>query len=392
MPVAAGLQSAGVDPEDRIVAIDIVRGAALFGVLMVNLETAFRVSIFSQFVPNHAPASTSDRLLSSFIDFALDMKAFSLFSILFGVGLAMQFDRLATQGRPFYWLGRRLLVLSVFGLVHIFLIWNGDILLEYSIAALLILPLLGEDTFSLGLYSTGVFALYVVTPLMHFHWPSVQEFAQTADAANRVYPVGSYPQVISRSFAELPLMLELHRSIFARTVSLMLFGAWVWRSGFLRDPQRYRASMLVLGILGVAAGVALTAAQSLGVVAHYRLLDLVTSRCAPPIQAVGYAALIFVGASHPSLGRLLRLLAPLGRMAFTNYICESLLFCFIFLGYGLGEFGRMTVTTAFVIGIAVYVAQIWGSAIWLRSFRFGPLEWLWRSLMYGRYLPIRASR
>src|ERR1700722_18365503 len=104
-------QLAGVDPEDRIVAIDIVRGVDLFGVVMFNLETVFLVSVFAQFVPNYAATSPSDRILSTFIDYALDMKAFSLFSFLFGIGLAMQFERLAKRGMPYYWLGRRLLVL-----------------------------------------------------------------------------------------------------------------------------------------------------------------------------------------------------------------------------------------------------------------------------------------
>lgn len=76
--------------------------------------------------------------------------------------------------------------------------------------------------------------------------------------------------------------------------------------------------------------------------------------------------------------------APLGRMSFTNYILQSLIFSWIFFGYGFGQFNRMNVTTAFLLGVVVYIAQMIGSALWLRWFRFGPLEWLWRSLMYGK--------
>jgi uncharacterized protein len=179
-------------------------------------------------------------------------------------------------------------------------------------------------------------------------------------------------------------MAPLHEAIFARTVSLMLLGAWIWRSGLLENIRRHRTSLLAFGLAAVATGLALTAADSVDIVSHNRLLELIASHCAPSVQALGYAALVAVGMNHPQVGRFLRLFAPLGRMAFTNYICQSLVFCWIFFGYGLGEFGHLTVTSAFTLGVAVYLLQVIVSTFWLRSFRFGPLEWLWRSLMYGQ--------
>jgi uncharacterized protein len=114
-------------------------------------------------------------------------------------------------------------------------------------------------------------------------------------------------------------------------------------------------------------------------------------RLAEVLLASGYGAAI-IGLVSTSRGKqMLAWAAPLGRMAFTNYLAQSLIFGWIFYGYGLGLFGGANVTTALAIGIGVYIAQVMISALWLRHFRFGPVEWLWRSLMYGSLQPLRQQ-
>jgi uncharacterized protein len=383
-----------IDPNDRILTIDILRGIALFGVLMVNLLTEFRVSIFNQFVPSEATGSSFDRLLDAFVSYALDMKAFSLFSLLFGVGLAIQFDRLANRGRPLYWLRRRLVILLGFGLCHLVLIWNGDILTEYALAGLFVLGALRHDEDTLVLYALLAFWFYLVMPIWYgpLYWPRTSTFALDIAQANRIYPHGSLLQILQFSVHELKLMIPLHVGVFPRTIALMLVGAWLWKSEFLRDLRAHRARLLAFGLLAIATGVAVTAAESGNLFSEHKVFADVLSRLGAPIQALGYAALIAVAVDRPYIGQLLKVFAPLGRMAFTNYIVQSLIFCWIFLGYGLGQFDQMSMTTAFLLGSAVYAAQILCSILWLRRFRFGPLEWLWRSLMYGQRQSMRNQR
>src|SRR4051794_20862602 len=131
-----------VKPAERIEAIDVLRGLALFGVLAMNIVTIFRVSIFAQFLPDAEPAGPLDRAVSAILTVAVDFKALALFSLLFGVGLAIQFERLAGNARRMILLVRRLAALLVIGLVHLYLIWNGDILVEYALAGFVVLPLL----------------------------------------------------------------------------------------------------------------------------------------------------------------------------------------------------------------------------------------------------------
>jgi uncharacterized protein len=133
--------SAPVASMDRLAAIDVLRGLALFGVMAINLIFEFRVSIFERFLPAIEATSPLDRALESFLIRAIDSKAFALFSLLFGVGLAIQFDRLV-DNRGTVLLLRRLTVLLAIGLVHLILVWNGDILTEYALAGFVTLPLL----------------------------------------------------------------------------------------------------------------------------------------------------------------------------------------------------------------------------------------------------------
>jgi len=134
-----GAGAVPVLPGERINSLDALRGLALFGVLAINLETEFRVSIFRQFLPRE-PETGIERHVDAFLQIFLDLKALAVFSLLFGIGLAIQYERLDGNPRRSVLLVRRLLALLIFGVVHLFLIWNGDILTEYAIAGLMPFP------------------------------------------------------------------------------------------------------------------------------------------------------------------------------------------------------------------------------------------------------------
>src|SRR5215467_2812890 len=136
-------RSGPVNPSDRIDSIDALRGVALLGVLAMNLVMEFRVSFFERFfLPVGRSASPLDRVVETVLMLAVDLKAFALFSLLFGVGLAIQFEHLSASPHRSLLLFRRLIVLLTFGLIHLCLIWNGDILTEYALAGLIVLPFL----------------------------------------------------------------------------------------------------------------------------------------------------------------------------------------------------------------------------------------------------------
>jgi len=382
-----------VAPDERIESLDVVRGIALFGVLIVNLITEFRVSIFQQFLGTTSAQGSLDHFVERIVSLGFEAKAFCLFSLLFGVGLAIQYDRLSRHGSPLYWLFRRLVVLLAFGLLHLLLIWNGDILTEYALAGLVALPILLVRTRGLVVAIVSFLAIYAAGPVLLYSnlWPSTATLQHHVALANQVYAAGSFGEVWHFSLQELPLLLPLHVFVFPRTLALFLLGALLWRSGVLVRPQHFRYQMITAAIAGIGGGATLAAADTYGYLSNLGVSKAILTSFSPVLLALGYGAAIMALMQFSAAQRFLSIFAPAGRMAFTNYVLQSVIFGLIFFGYGLGQFGRMGAATAFVLGVAVYVAQMVLSKWWLRHHRFGPIEWLWRTLTYGVAQPMRKA-
>ena len=379
--------------DDRIESIDVIRGVALFGVIIVNLMAEFRVSIFQQFLGTTSAQGTFDRVVERAVSLGFESKAFCLFALLFGIGLAIQFDRLSRLGSPLYWQFRRLAVLLALGLLHLLLIWNGDILVEYALAGLLALPLLLMRSRGLLVATVSLLAIHAAAPvLLHSSlWPSASTLRHHVALANQVYSGGSFAEIRRFSVQELPLLLPLHIFVFPRTLALFLLGVLLWRTGVLKRPHEFRHRMIAAAAIGIAGGAALIAVDAQGFLAKLGAARVFLMAFAPLLLALGYGAALMALMQLSAARCFLLMFAPVGRMAFTNYLLQSVIFGFIFFGYGFGQFGRMGAAMAFVIGVAVYVAQLLLSKWWLREHCYGPLEWLWRTLMYGVAQPMRKA-
>jgi uncharacterized protein len=358
---------------DRLASLDILRGLALFGVMAINLVFEFRVSIFEQFLSLRKAASPLDSAIETFLDDFISLKAFALFSLLFGAGLAIQFDRLGKQRRGILLL-RRLAALLAIGLVHLTLVWNGDILTEYALAGLLVLPFLFGSRWLLGTAGLLFLGLYLSAYLERFApLPAPNWMADHIVEARHIYATGTFYEVLSFRIRELPAIAPLHIWVLPRTLALFLIGACIWRTGVLQRASENRESFAVAAL--AAAVLTIGAGKSLATVT----------------LAVAYAGFVIVVASTQSGLTLLGWAAPLGRMAFTNYLAQSLIFGWVFYGYGLGLFGKLGASSALTLGVALYVAQVIFSRWWLKRYLFGPVEWLWRTLMYGTRQPMKLS-
>ncbi|GLR88116.1 membrane protein [Bradyrhizobium iriomotense] len=369
------MANAPTDPAHRVGAIDALRGLALFGVLAINLEMEFRVSIFRQLLPA-SPDPTLNGVVDAALALFVDMKAFALFSFLFGVGLAIQFDRLSTSPRRTRLLIRRLLALLLFGVIHLVLIWNGDILTEYALAGLVVLPFLFAPRWVVTIAAAVILTFYVLQPVLpsFISFPNRYMLAAFVEAANQTYANGSFAEVLALRVKELPALLPLHLYVFPRTIGLFLVGVLCWRGGLFTElAGRCRNLLAIAGFAAVAGGVLLA-----------RFTHPSAALANPIILASGYAALVIAIEQTPAGARLLRFAEPVGRMAFTNYIVQSVVLGFIFYGYGLGLFGRLGSAAGLLLVVAIYAAQVVVSRLWLARFAYGPIEWLWRSLMYGR--------
>src|SRR5665213_166751 len=345
-----------IDPSERIGTIDILRGLALFIVLAINTTTEFRVSIFEQFLPVAKITGLADRISEAAV-LAMHTKGFILFSFLFGVGLAIQFERLAANPRRLTLMIRRLAILLVFGLAHLFLIWNGDILTEYAIVGFAALPFLYGPRWLLAAASALFLAWYAATPLLPppIAFPDSAQIAHYIIDARQAYSAGSFMEILAFRIHEVRAIAVLHVYVMPRTLGLFLLGAWVWRTGFFRSvvPRQWLA--VAAGCLLAVGGwmtVAVAQGAALGWPLHWPARGVVDA-LALLVLAAGYGTAIIAIADHPRLRKLVAWAGPVGRMAFTNYIAQSVILSLIFYGFGLGLFGRLSVAPSLAIVVPV---------------------------------------
>ena len=385
---------APVASEDRYTSLDIIRGAALSGVLLVNLLDCFRVSLFERILNFHTHSGAANRWVDLLVAFLLEFKAFTLFSLMFGVGVGVQCERVAQAGRSqVSFLSRRFLALLLIGTVHMFLIWNGDILMLYAVCGLLLIPVLRLDAPILLLLGIAILLASPFLPYFGYFLPNEDAMHAQAAVATHIYSHGNFTEILRLRISEAihfisPLLLDS----LPRTFALMLLGISAWRTGIFKYPARYRSFLISCLTLGSLLG---------GVTTVIQLWSRETGTHLPQTLAWLYpysvvflafaygAGLLLLFGQQPtaSLGWFSQRLAAAGRMALTNYVAQSVIFSIVFYGYGFGLFGRLGSAITALGGLAVFFVQILISDWWLEKFRFGPIEWLWRSLTYGSRQP-----
>ena len=391
-PVAAG---------ERIGVIDALRGFALFGILVVNMES-FRGSTV-------APgAGVLDDTATWVIAAAFTTKFYVLFSFLFGYGLTVQMRRAQERGAAFVprYL-RRLLGLALIGIAHALLLYVGDILVTYAVLGVVLLLLRDAPSARLLRLAVGLVALTTALSLAgglavtllgdEFDSGATAEDVagdEAALAANR----GTPAEVVAQRVREYPGTLGF--AVFGQgptALAMFLLGLEAGRrrlferiddhAGLLR---RIRRVGLVVGGLGGLVWGTSTLVNGFTFNASFLFAAAVDFATAPLLSAV-YLTTITLAWRSERMRRRLAFLVPVGRLALTNYLLQSLAGALIFTGYGLGLFGRVGPAAAFGLSIAIFAAQVPLSAAWLRHFRFGPAEWLLRSFTYAHPQPLRRE-
>lgn len=383
-----------VSPAERNFALDAWRGTALLGVLLVNMDSGFRGSLFAHILNFHTHPGWINRATDLVLALVFEFKAFTVFSFLFGVGIGVQVERAAKRGHDTTrFLVGRFAVLLVIGLAHMLLIWNGDILTLYAVCGLLLIPFIRLSCRWLTIVGLAVILLSPYLPFFGSLFPSEAAMRAQAELATRVYGTGSFAEIAALRVNEaVHFISPLLIGVLPRTFGLMLLGIAAWRGRILQRPTEHRK--LLGGILGIAGGFgAFTTTLELWAKETGNQLPIALDWLYPysvVLLAFAYGAgllLCFGCGREERHGWLARLFAAAGRMALSNYLAQSVIFSLLFYGFGL--FGKLGSATASLIGVMVFTAQLIVSIWWLRHFRFGPVEWLWRSLTYGRRQPMK---
>lgn len=400
-PVAAG---------DRIVALDVLRGVAVLGILLVNIRAFAMVSAaYGNPTVNDGLEGTGLWVWAVVHLFA-ETKFISIFSMLFGAGMAMMADRAVQRrasGAGVHY--RRQLWLLVFGLAHAHLIWFGDILVAYALCGCLLYPLRNlRPRWALILgacWTAVVIPLWLAVGASLRFWPDEARAEMEADWTPSPEALNAEIAAFRGGWLEqMPYRvegaLELETTVFLvyflwRAGGLMLVGMGLYQLGVLvaaRSASFYRRTVLAglaAGLPAIAAGMAYN--WSGGFAWERSMFQGTLFNYVGSVGvSLAYVGLVMLAVKAGRFPRLQRRLAATGRMALTNYVGQSVLCTFVFYGHGLGLFEQVGAVGQMGVVLAVWTLQLAWSPWWLRRFRFGPLEWLWRTLVYMKRQPMKA--
>lgn len=405
---AAPPRAAPVRSGERIAAIDVLRGFAVLGILAMNVQS------YSMISAAYLNPAANDRLEGTgfpiwvLTHVLTDTKFMSIFSMLFGAGMALMAERAASRGASSTGVHyRRQFWLLVLGLAHAHLIWYGDILVPYALCGFVLYSLRNVRPWRLivaGFAMTAVtpaFFLFTATTIPYMPAEARDALAQDwtpppveAQAEIEIYRSGWLTQMPERSAAALEAETVLFLIMFFwRSGGLMLVGMGLFKLGVLsakRSPTFYRRLALAgfgLGLPIVIAGVIFNTRHDFAF--EHSMFQGYTFNYTGSLGVfLGYVAIVMLAVRNGWLPSLQRRLQAAGRMAFTNYISQSVICTLIFYGHGFGLFERVDRLGQLAIVVAIWVLQLLWSPWWLARFRFGPLEWLWRSLTYMKFQPM----
>lgn len=387
-----------VPPAARVLALDVLRGIALFGVLLVNLGV-FSGALWATEAGISYPAGPGGHVLDWLCRTFLEGKAAALLAMLFGTGLAIQLEAAERAGRPYAPFAlRRAGALALFGLAHSVLLWNVDILLDYAVISLLVQPVLGLSPARLLWAIPGALAASLAIALPITLHGDALDPAELYRLGAAHYGAGSWLDALRYRTSELVHVIGPMR-LSSRPPALAPFfvlGVYAWKRGWFAAPARHRRALRALlvgcGALGLLANLAPPEVlhpwlERLGV-RPLRIAIKLIAFFARPALTVGYAAAILLLLQRPWWRARLSALAPLGRVALTQYLLQSVVCTLVFNGYGLGLYGALPLDICYYGGIGLFAAQVWTSRRWIARYPVGPAEWLWRRLSY----PPRPAR
>lgn len=403
---------------ERIGSLDLMRGIAVLGILAANI-VAFGQPFSAYMFPETFLVPAGDdggwMWIAQFV--LIDGKMRGIFTVLFGVGLYLFMERAWARGQTRWLQARRLFFLMLFGMVHFFFIWRGDILFYYAVIGFIALLCLGwspKDQLKVGLLGYFAGAIFYALMMLPLHFIADTSFGQNvAMAETRVgleegkqealaddviesglKQSGDYIGFVEHRFSEHwfePLTNVLFFGL--ELLPLMLIGMGLYRLGFFNggiDPGRMR----FWGWIGFLGGSLLHLliglwVQSIGFTYYGTLAAFVGVSPLPSLMMVlGIMALLAVYGPGCK-GWLAQRFAAAGRAAFTNYLGTSILMLLVFHGWALGLFGELNRPQLYLVVLSAWIVMLAWSKPWLERYRYGPLEWLWRCLTYRKMFPLK---
>lgn len=397
-----------VKPSERYVILDALRGFALLGICLANYPEFSLYTFQPADVAASMPSAGVDRIVRFLQYVFIDGKFYTLFSLLFGMGFSIIISHAEQKGngafRLFY---RRMAVLLAIGFLHLMFIWSGDILMLYALMGM-VLPLfrnvsnrkmLSWAAFFLVLpvavdTLTQIFGVSLSAPAVEAQWQYCRKYGITEENFGYwLRDADSYAQVfqflIQGALVRVQEFVDGNR--YFKVLGLFLIGYYIGRQKIYVDLSAHRHLLRRVSVIGFSVGLPLSVAYAWSAVGGHPFGNAAHSLLyAVSVYPLGFAymsslCLLYLRSSRSAVWRALA--AP-GRMALTNYICQSIAGMFLFYGIGFGLGAGVGLSFTEIIALGVFVLQMLLSRLWLHYCLFGPLEWIWRMINYGKPLQL----
>jgi uncharacterized protein len=375
--------------QGRILSLDVMRGFAILGIFLVNM-----ISFHSPFLYIDPMKWWNDSLSKAaytFIDIFAQASFYPLFSMLFGYGLVILMERSKQKQVNFYVIAaRRLFLLLLIGIIHAFLIWHGDILINYAVFGFILLLFLKLSGRALMLTGTLLYmipnmfiALLLTIGILaapEEDWYPYNE--QAAAASIEVYSHGSFSEITEQRERDWHQVNNLESFFIMLTdiFPLFMLGAGAAKLKWLENPERHRKKLLFIMLASGITGIILKVLPYL--MKRNIAIDYIQDLFGGPLLSIAYAFIIVFLVNRKLAALFLSPLAAVGRMSLSNYLFQSLVSTFIFYSYGLRYYGKISLFEGTILAIAIFVVQAAISIFWMKYFYYGPMEWLWRSFTY----------
>lgn len=383
-----------VSEKKRLYWIDAARGFAVFGIFIVNIG-AFSAPYFRYGGEDIYWQSSVDQVTLAIIDIFFQASFYTLFSILFGFGIQLMNESFARKSlQPHIYLLRRLGALIGFGMIHAFVIWHGDILLSYGVIGLLLLLFLKRTdqtwiAWIVILFGGSTvfftFLLYLVRDYLNIPNTNAIESALERYQSSNLFVIWeqNYTDWLANNgvFGFLILAITL--------LPLFLIGMYIARKRWLHEPHRFQPFLQKLWLLLLIVFISFKAGPYL--FGNPAWFGIVQDNIGGAASALFYIVSITLVAQQAIGQKLLAPLVAVGRMAFTNYILQSVISFILFYGAGFGWYGTIRPLEGVLIAVVLFIVQVALSNWWLRRYLYGPLEWVWRSFTYGEKQPFKRK-
>ena len=399
---------------ERVALLDILRGFAVFGILMVNLPLMLNGIFAEVFSVVNDDISISQMICCIFVQFFFAGKFYIIFSLLFGYGFWLFMNKKTDTERgilPIF--RRRLLFLLIFGIGHIAFFWAGDILLFYALFGFILILFRKSSNkkifvWSMVFLSIPIVSIFLVTLAftMLAHLPEAQLVITEVISAHReeiknimeIYSMGNYVEVMNARIEEYKLIFNA--SILSPVpLAMFLIGVLIAKKGYISNwvenlPKIQKFFWWTLGVgifINIICTILLFSVKSPTGLTWKDMLLVITTLFGGITFAFCYGSGIILLFSKQQKNYFFDLLSSVGRMALTNYLCQSIIVAFLAYSFGLGLFGKIAMWQCILLVITIFVSQAYISRWWLKKFYFGPFEWLWRSLTYLKIQPFQRK-